>query len=277
MTCMQSKTILVVRACALGDFVLNLPALEALQEARPHGRFTLVGYPETLRVASPFLNIDSTCSIETLPWSRLFHEPVANIPRFDEAVVWMKDGAYAHNLQLSGVPIVRHLPPFPSPELPPIHARTHLLRTLALAERPSVDRWRGGLETLLVHPGSGSPSKNWPHFVQLAHRLSKVLFLLGPAEASDAPVFPALRNRPLAEVTELLTTCAAYVGNDSGVTHLAAYLGCPTVAIFGPTNPTIWSPVGPRVRVIHHRDLSAISVDDVLKALNSLGVSTPQG
>ena len=41
-----------------------------------------------------------------------------------------------------------------------------------------------------------------------------------------------------------------YVGNDAGMTHLAAALGVPTVALFGPTNPTVWQPLGPQVRVL---------------------------
>jgi ADP-heptose:LPS heptosyltransferase len=46
----------------------------------------------------------------------------------------------------------------------------------------------------------------------------------------------------------------AYVGNDSGVSHLAAALGVPTIAVFGPTDPTVWAPLGPKVAVVAPQD-----------------------
>jgi ADP-heptose:LPS heptosyltransferase len=58
------------------------------------------------------------------------------------------------------------------------------------------------------------------------------------------------RDWPLPDIAALFTLALATVGNDSGPTHLAAAVGCPTVALFGPTNPAMWSPVGPRVQVV---------------------------
>ena len=49
-----------------------------------------------------------------------------------------------------------------------------------------------------------------------------------------------------------------FVGNDSGTTHLAAMLGAPTVALFGPTDPAVWAPTGPRVRVLGGGDPTAV-------------------
>ena len=65
--------ILIVRACAIGDFVLHLPALRALVRcpSQPQA-FTLVGYPATLALARTFLPIDAIYSIETQPWASLF-------------------------------------------------------------------------------------------------------------------------------------------------------------------------------------------------------------
>ena len=54
---------------------------------------------------------------------------------------------------------------------------------------------------------------------------------------------------PLEEVAALLAACDATVGNDSGLAHLAAVVGCPTVALFGPTDPARTAPVGPAVVV----------------------------
>ena len=70
----------------------------------------------------------------------------------------------------------------------------------------------------------------------------------------------------------ILARCRAFVGNDSGVSHLAAALGVPTVALFGPTRPEHWAPRGERVRVLLGRNgrLDEISVEDCLDALAGL-------
>jgi ADP-heptose:LPS heptosyltransferase len=48
----------------------------------------------------------------------------------------------------------------------------------------------------------------------------------------------------------MLARCAAFIGNDSGITHLAAAVGAPTLAVFGPTDPALWAPRGKAVRVV---------------------------
>src|SRR4051812_2052173 len=123
--------ILIVRACAVGDFVLNLPALRALTQARENSPFVLVGYPSTLALASEFVPVQAIQSIEAQPWSRLFYEPIPGLD-FDSAIVWMKDPAVADNLRLSCIPDVFRADPFPIYG----HAATHLLRTLNLSVPP---------------------------------------------------------------------------------------------------------------------------------------------
>ena len=60
-----------------------------------------------------------------------------------------------------------------------------------------------------------------------------------------------LANRPLARVARVLCRCRLYMGNDSGMTHLAAAVGEPNVlALFGPTDPRVWAPLGPRLRTL---------------------------
>jgi ADP-heptose:LPS heptosyltransferase len=57
-------------------------------------------------------------------------------------------------------------------------------------------------------------------------------------------------NLQLRLLAAVLSKCGAYVGNDSGVTHLAAATGIPTLAIFGPTDPAVWAPLGRNVKVV---------------------------
>src|SRR6266699_2077906 len=104
---------LIIRTCAVGDFVVNLPALVALQQRHPGARFTLVGNPSTLALATEFVAVDSIASIDAQPWSQLFYQPIAGL-EFDDAIVWMKDPVVAESLRSSGIPHVIRADPFPS-------------------------------------------------------------------------------------------------------------------------------------------------------------------
>jgi ADP-heptose:LPS heptosyltransferase len=114
----------------------------------------------------------------------------------------------------------------------------------------------------VIHPGSGSPKKNWPFYEELIARL--------PGSR------PLPQNLPLSDVLRFLCKVRAFIGNDSGITHLAVYSGCPTLAFFGPTDPRIWGPIGRRVRIIWKSKLEDISVDEVLKVIRN-GANTGTG
>ena len=137
---------------------------------------------------------------------------------------------------------------------------------------------------MLVLPGSGSLAKNWPaeNFaaltVMLAPRI-RSLVILGPAEAALEPVFAAhwaahgaahrlaaIADLDLAEVAALARLARCFVGNDSGVSHLAAAAGAPGLAIFGPTDPARWRPLG-RTTIIQREPLSALTPQEVGAAL----------
>ena len=195
------------------------------------------------------------------------------------------DGTIEVNLKEAGVKAPIMIDPLPEPGGP--HAVDHVLGQagrlgLPTTERmPRVrlnerDRWwaerymrvsGAGYASLLgMHVGSGSPKKNWPveRFREVAQDwLSApgrgVLLTQGPAE-DEAPSEVAaalpedaawvLRNEALPRVAAVLERCEVYLGNDSGITHLAASVGVPTVAVFGPSDPKLWRPVGRRVTVV---------------------------
>ncbi len=137
-----------------------------------------------------------------------------------------------------------------------------------------------------IHPGSGAVEKCWPisRFADVIQRLWEqnhpVLLLSGPADAErmddllqylslppTTEMFKMLTYAPLLEVAQHLQQCRCYLGNDLGITHLAAMLGVPTVAIFGPTDSKIWRPVGPFVKVIQGYSLGDVTVDEVMVAI----------
>lgn len=114
---------------------------------------------------------------------------------------------------------------------------------------------------LAIHPGSGSRSKNWPEvrFQELVRELAPgdpFLLVSGPADEeatqklARSPHSVVARDLPLRALGALLSKAGLYVGNDSGVTHLAAASGSPTLALFGPTDPQTWGPVGKKVEVV---------------------------
>lgn len=134
---------------------------------------------------------------------------------------------------------------------------------------------------MVIHPGSGSVKKNWPldRFIRLGKELKNargpIEFLLGPVEQelfSPDAIYGIQENFPLRGFSDLtlladyLKNARGFIGNDSGVTHLAAQLGIPTIGLFGPSNPVQWRPIGPQVRVIESRDgtMAGIAVDDIL-------------
>ena len=125
----------------------------------------------------------------------------------------------------------------------------------------------GSAAWLAVAPGSGHAGKNWPlsHYYEASRALAwefklGVIWLAGPAEADAVPYLKALASAqghlllagaPLEQVAAVLSRCRLFLGNDSGLTHLAAALGGPRVlALFGPTNPAVWAPPGEQVRIL---------------------------
>jgi ADP-heptose:LPS heptosyltransferase len=148
--------------------------------------------------------------------------------------------------------------------------------------------WTSGENILALHPGAGSVVKRWgiENFRSLAHRylqqqIGKLLIVEGPAEVGLGrelvrDLTPScvllLESAPLFLLAALLSFCCAYVGNDSGISHLAAGLGVPAVTIFGPTSPEQWVPLGERVTILRDSCLSRISPNQIWDALLGWGL-----
>jgi ADP-heptose:LPS heptosyltransferase len=119
----------------------------------------------------------------------------------------------------------------------------------------------------VIHPFSASPRKNWPleQYRELAAQISEqmpVRWCAGPEENLAG----AVRIGDLYELGCWLSTARVYIGNDSGISHLAAAVGTPVVAIFVSTDPLVWAPRGSCVAVLENP-----SVDEVTSALRRLG------
>jgi heptosyltransferase III len=124
-------------------------------------------------------------------------------------------------------------------------------------------------DSVEIHPFSGSPRKNWPFekFFELASLLPcAVDWACGPGEDLSG----AAQFDNLADLAAWMRGARLYIGNDSGITHLAAATGCRTLALFGPTDPAVWAPRGPNVKVLRASPLADLSVESVLLAANRL-------
>jgi heptosyltransferase-3 len=124
-------------------------------------------------------------------------------------------------------------------------------------------------DRIVIHPFSGSKKKNWPlaRFRELAAQLPlPVEWLAGPEE--ELP--EAHRFENLSELAGFIAGARLYIGNDSGITHLAAAVGVKTLAIFGPASPRIWIPRGENVEVIAVRDLAEVKPTYVARVVNRL-------
>lgn len=292
------KTIAVIRGGAIGDFVLTLPAIAALRSAYPETCLRLVGHPPILRLAHPDQILDQE-SRQLAP----LHTAVRPLPAdtaalFDDvdlllAYVVDRDGTLTDSLRtlVRGSLLVHDPRP---PTAPPVHITDHLLEPLRLrgitisdptprillspADRTfAATCWRQRdlhSPTVVVHPGSGGAGKCWPleNFLELIDRLPQrginVLVLCGPVEADQQRIpdrMRALQPPGLLELAGLLERADLFIGNDSGPGHIAAAVGTPTLALFGPTDPHVWKPRGRRVCVLRAPagQLAALAVDSV--------------
>ncbi|MFC1461188.1 glycosyltransferase family 9 protein [Verrucomicrobiota bacterium] len=282
--------ILMFRGGALGDFILTLPAIRALRNARPRVFIELVGRPDIAELALVSGLIENIVSIDSariasyfVPHAELSSADTAHIRSFDVIISCLNDpdNVVQSNLIQAGARYVLSI----APQVKSGHAIDHWIkplrqlgvcgngREMARLDLPARLRAVGkrrlaqmGLEgsVIAIHPGSGSPKKNWPlpGFMSLAAKVEhekcgQPLFMLGEA---DEPIvhalkkakarFPVLSGCTLLETASILSACAGYVGNDSGITHLAAALGIRTVALFGPTDVDVWAPRGAHVSVV---------------------------
>jgi ADP-heptose:LPS heptosyltransferase len=256
---------LAVHPGALGDVLLAIPALRALRER--HGTVMLAAQPRIGDLLHALGVIDEAYAIDRLGLDALFVDDAARALLFeaDRVVCWLgaRDPGFTRRLtaQVSSVTVApsagdgivwEHLLRVAAPGAPAVVDPVVLSRALRDAGRDLLREagWNGTGPLLIVHPGAGSDAKRWPvegfasalsaaaadHALTLAvHR--------GPADT--APVTALVRRLgsplvleepPLPVLAGALSHAAAYVGNDSGVSHLAAAAGMPAVVLFVEAN-----------------------------------------
>jgi heptosyltransferase-2 len=299
--------VLIIRPSALGDTLMLSPALaqlklstEVLLAGRRPGLDFLKPYAHLLLdYEGPgwhtlFMeNIDPGTA---LPW-----------PSVDNIIAFLNDpeGMVRDNLTtcLPKTPI--HIfPPFP-PSESKIHVALYLAQCLQGSGLPikasksieearrcpifmrQIQRDRGG--KMVIHPGSGGYKKNHPpdFWLELIKKTSLLpyfnkrdaILLLGPAEEPfygffkknlDGMGTQVLISPDRESLTSILSDSPLYIGHDSGITHLAAMHGTPTIALFKNSSINQWKPIGPAVRVIEDKGYPTNIIQETLRKADEL-------
>ncbi len=295
--------ILFITATRIGDAVLSTGLLAHLLDAYPNARFTIAAGPLAAPLFSRMPRLDRLIIVEKR--------------RFDAhwAALWAKTCTTRWDLaiDLRGSALTLLIPSRrraimrggrrPGPRL------AHLAATLDLSPPPLPTIWTGkedraraaallaeGTPIIGLGPTANWPGKIWPadRFAALFHDLAahlpgaRAAIFAGPGEqeaAHAAPLRAALADAidltgavTLPEAAACLERCALFVGNDSGLMHLAAAAGAPTLGLFGPTSATEYAPAGPyaAAAVADGPSMEALSVQTALNAALTLLASLPE-
>jgi heptosyltransferase-2 len=272
----EPRSILVIALQGLGNVLLAEPALAACRARDPGARITLLvrtrthgallaDHPAVWEIA-PFTRPNLwrlrrrrfDLSLTAFPANDWRFEAVTRFIAARERVghaygmrrLLRVPGAYTHRVAVAAVDDVRQNLNLVAPDLP--YRPPHLEITAVPHNGP----------ILGVHPGSSAQRlmalKRWPpgHFRVVIDRALaavpelRVWLFAGPEEEDEAvliaddagPRVHVVRGFPLIDVARRIAACTAFVSNDSGLMHIAAACGVPTVALFGPTDPRRTAP-----------------------------------
>ena len=293
--------VLFITATRLGDAVLSTGLLEHLRRAHPGARFTIACGPVAAGLFERLPDRDRTITVAKrrydAHWLHLWSACVGTV--WDLAID-LRGSAVTLLLPVRRRRIMRG-------GRRPGHRLTHLAGVLGLAEPPMPTTWTNDADhavaAALLPPGPRwialGPTANWSGKAWPADRFAALLAQLrardatlrpaifaGPGAAERALAQPLLDALPdaadlcgrltLPEVAAALRRCALYAGNDSGLMHLAAAAGTPTLGLFGPSRPSEYAPSGPRTRVVAapgpegKGDMRAITVAMAAQAADEL-------
>jgi ADP-heptose:LPS heptosyltransferase len=308
----QRPTLLVLRALAIGDLLVAVPALRALRRAHPGHRLVLATTPALAPLVERIGGIDAlvpTPDPTVVPWRG---------PRPDVAVNLHGTGPQSHRA-LDALAPVRRIgfrcaqagagwdgPGWDAVAARHPHERARwcaLLQEVGIAADPDDLRLRAPELALqdhaapvLVHPGAAFGAKRWPadRFAAVAAALespdSPVLITGSAAERPLAAEVAARAGLPagrvvaggtdLGQLCDLVATAALVVSGDTGIAHVASAYGTPSVVLFGPVDPAQWGPPapGPHVALAHPDDRrGARFADEPDPALLAIGVDEVLG
>src|ERR1700736_1310732 len=287
--------ILLIRGGAIGDFILTLPTLNALRCAYSHAQIEILGYKLMTVLAENRFYAQAVRSIEHGPLASFFAKnselpaELANyFASFDLIISYLydPDGVFEMNLRRCGVDNLIHGPGKIDHREHAARQLSRPLQTLGLCvddlsaklylsaeDRDAANAFLGHCARPIVafHPGSGGKKKNWP----LAN---SIVVIFGEADADQVARLQSIwkdatvrfaKNLPLPHLAAVLEQ-TIFIGQDSGISHLAAAVGANCVLLFGPTDPAVWAPANENVRVLQapKGEMSRLKFKTVCDALD---------
>lgn len=250
---------LIVFFGAIGDTVLLSPAIQKLSK---NAIISVVGYPERMALLKKVGWIEEIYNPDTIDFDSFFSIPSPKLCnfliKFDTVYFFIRDGEKLAKISKDiGVPYVYYFPGIP-PDNWKLHASIYYLQCFGFHHNKkfilpiSPEKIH---KEVIIHPGSGSKDKNfstdffWKITQKLYDNHFKVRWCVGPAEEklSIPRDISVIRIEDLIKLAEYIAGANAYIGNDSGISHLAGVLGVKTIVLFRSTDPKIWHPLGPRV------------------------------
>ncbi len=284
----MAMKVLFVSANRIGDAVLSTGLVDHLVHAHPGVRLTIACGPLATNLFEAAPNVERIIAITKARWSghwfRLWRQTVGQMW---DLVVDLRASALAWLVPARSRRVLR-------PSHDPAHRLVHLARVLSLNEPAAPHVWiaerhRADAEVLIPHDGpvlAIGPTANWggkqwraERFAEVVARLTDPKSILptariavlgsGDERGAAAPLLEAIpeaRRIDLVGRVDLLTAsaclrrCALYIGNDSGLMHLAAASGVPTLGLFGPSREAHYAPWGPHTAVVR----TALSYDEIV-------------
>ena len=296
--------ILFVTATRIGDAVLSTGLLDHLLRTHPEARITVACGPAAAGVFTRMPGLERLIVLRKRRWSLhwLLLWLQVGFVRWD-LVVDLRASALAWTLRARRRAIGKG-------GRRPGHRLQHLAALLNLSPPPLPVAWTApedearaaallpGGPWLVLGPTANWSEKVWPapRFVETARALTgpggslagaRIAVLGGPGEVERIMATPVLEALPgsvnlvgwleLPEVAAVLRRAALFLGNDSGLMHLAAAAGAPTLGLFGRSNPAEYGPSGPRALAVgaEPAGMAALEVPEVLEAADRLLALAP--
>jgi hypothetical protein len=229
---------LLIRPGAIGDCIVSLPALEHLRTD-----YTEVWVSDRtvplIRFGDRVQGIEST-GLNLLELDLAPPKLRKHLAAFDDIVSWYGATRPEFRQTVAGLPF-RFFPALPRDAQ--VHAVDYYLEQVGASPgaTPSIPVESRQRNFVVIHPLRQSFQTPLEQYRRLARELEHILpvrWCAGP----DEPLPEATRFEDLYQLAQWLSAARLYVGNDSGITHLAAAVGAPVVALFGPTDPAVWAP-----------------------------------
>jgi heptosyltransferase III len=269
--------ILIIHPGALGDVLQAVPALRGLRARTPGATLVLAGQPRLGRLLVALGVVDEARAFDGLGLEALFTDgPIPPalaewLGGFARVVSWFGAREPTYRARLGALAAELTVArPVPDDETP---VWRHLLSTVptsTLAESEAVapirpSGARAASDALIIHAGSGGAWKQWPpeHFAEAIGEVATrhavaVVVHQGPADRAAVDALLARLDRPVERLVEpelpalaaILSGARAYLGGDSGISHLAAAVGAPSVVLFPPAHLPRWSPWSPSARPV---------------------------